>query len=66
METLLGVKGKDFVMIAADSTHANSIIVLKSGKFNRNKHNLNILIRHFFFISIKFQMKIKSTRFPRN
>lgn len=35
METLLGVKGKDFVMIAADSTHANSIIVLKSGKIAR-------------------------------
>lgn len=52
METLLGVKGKDFVMIAADSTHANSIIVLKSGKLKLNfdKHNLNHDFRHFFFI----------------
>jgi len=32
METLLGIKGKDFVMLAADKTQINSIFVLKDGK----------------------------------
>lgn len=32
METLLGIKGPDFVMLAADTTHARSIIVMKEGK----------------------------------
>jgi len=32
METLLGIKGPDFVMLAADTTHANSVIVMKEGK----------------------------------
>ncbi|XP_052868963.1 proteasome subunit beta type-2 isoform X1 [Anopheles cruzii] len=29
METLLGIRGPDFVMLAADCTHAHSIMVLK-------------------------------------
>lgn len=32
METLLGIKGPDFVMVAADSTQAQSIIMMKEGK----------------------------------
>lgn len=32
METLLGIKGPDFVMLAADTTHAHSVIVMKEGK----------------------------------
>lgn len=32
METILGIKGPDFVMVAADSTHARSIMVMKTGK----------------------------------
>lgn len=32
METILGIKGQDFVMVAADCTQANSIITLKEGK----------------------------------
>lgn len=32
METLLGIKGPDFVMLAADTTHARSIVVMKDGK----------------------------------
>lgn len=31
METLLGIKGPDFVMVAADSTQAQSIIMMKEG-----------------------------------
>jgi hypothetical protein len=33
METLLGLKGQDFVMVAADRSHAHSIMVLKDGKY---------------------------------
>lgn len=33
METIVGVKGKDFVMLAADSSHPHSIMVLKDGKY---------------------------------
>lgn len=33
METILGIKGPDFVMVAADSTHARSIMVMKTGKY---------------------------------
>lgn len=32
METILGIKGKDFVMLAADCAQAHSIITLKDGK----------------------------------
>lgn len=32
METLMGVKGQDFVMLACDSTHISQIIKLKHGK----------------------------------
>ena len=31
METILGLKGADFVMVAADCTQAHSIITLKEG-----------------------------------
>lgn len=31
METLLGIKGPDFVMVAADSTQAHSIMMMKEG-----------------------------------
>lgn len=33
METIIGIKGKDFVMLAADSSHPHSIMVLKDGKY---------------------------------
>lgn len=32
METIIGIKGKDFVMLCADSSHPHSIMVLKDGK----------------------------------
>lgn len=32
METILGIRGPDFVMVAADTTQARSIIVMKEGK----------------------------------
>lgn len=31
METILGIKGPDFVMLAADCTQAHSIIMMKEG-----------------------------------
>lgn len=47
METLLGIKGPDFIMLAADCTQAHSIIMMKEGialffRFNNliNIHNL--------------------------
>lgn len=39
METVIGVKGKDFVMLAADSTHPHSIMVLKDGNFSEKSIN---------------------------
>lgn len=35
METILGIRGPDFVMVAADTTQARSIIVMKEGKFTK-------------------------------
>ena len=31
MECLIGITGKDFVILAADTNHAHSIVVLKHG-----------------------------------
>ncbi|XP_068150866.1 probable proteasome subunit beta type-2 [Drosophila tropicalis] len=44
METLLGIKGPDFVMLAADSTHARSIIVMKEDENKIHKVSDNLLI----------------------
>lgn len=33
MECLIGIKFKDFVLVAADMTNAQSIMVMKDGKF---------------------------------
>lgn len=33
MECLIGVKGKDFVMVASDTSNARSIVRMKDGKF---------------------------------
>lgn len=33
METIVGIKGKDFVMLCADSSHPHSIMILKDGKY---------------------------------
>lgn len=33
METILGIRGPDFVMLCADTTQARSIIVMKEGEF---------------------------------
>lgn len=33
METIVGIKGKDYVMLAADSSHPHSIMLLKDGKY---------------------------------
>jgi 20S proteasome alpha/beta subunit len=33
MECLIGIVGKDFVMLAADMNAAHSIVVMKHGKF---------------------------------
>ncbi|KAH8241831.1 hypothetical protein KR026_005539 [Drosophila bipectinata] len=44
METLLGIKGPDFVMLAADTTHARSIIVMKDDQNKIHKVSDNLLI----------------------
>ncbi|KAH8339427.1 hypothetical protein KR074_008327 [Drosophila pseudoananassae] len=44
METLLGIKGPDFVMLAADTTHARSIIVMKDDQNKIHKVSNNLLI----------------------
>lgn len=40
METIIGIKGKDFVMLAADSSHPHSIMLLKDGKYHRKFYSL--------------------------
>ncbi|EDV33422.1 uncharacterized protein Dana_GF24340 [Drosophila ananassae] len=44
METLLGIKGPDFVMLAADTTHARSIVVMKDDQNKIHKVSNNLLI----------------------
>lgn len=39
METILGIRGPDFVMVAADTTQARSIIVMKEGMFVVSSQN---------------------------
>jgi 20S proteasome subunit beta 4 len=46
MECLIGITGKDFVILAADTNHAHSIVVLKHG----NKFFFLILIESFWII----------------
>lgn len=41
METILGLKGADFVMVAADCTQAHSIITLKEGEKFKQKDLMN-------------------------
>lgn len=36
METIVGIKGKDYVMLAADSSHPHSIMLLKDGNYCTN------------------------------
>jgi hypothetical protein len=33
MECLIGIVGKDFVLVASDTQQAHSIVVMKHGKF---------------------------------
>lgn len=56
METLLGIKGPDFVMLAADCTQAHSIIMMKEGKLQHNLNKRMILhkIRPLKFIIFLF------------
>lgn len=55
METIIGIKGKDFIMLAADSTHPHSIMVLKDGnllvKLNVSNQFDFTMIRQFFFLA---------------
>ena len=45
METILGIRGPDFVMVAADTTQARSIIVMKEGmSFERLLNNNDFTI----------------------
>uniref|UniRef100_A0A0K8TSM5 Proteasome subunit beta n=1 Tax=Tabanus bromius TaxID=304241 RepID=A0A0K8TSM5_TABBR len=44
METILGIKGPDFVMVAADKTHAHSIVVMKNDENKIYKISDNLLM----------------------
>ncbi|XP_055642730.1 proteasome subunit beta type-2-like [Toxorhynchites rutilus septentrionalis] len=44
METLMGIRGPDFVMLAADCTHAHSIMVLKDDENKIYKISDNLLM----------------------
>lgn len=39
MECLIGIRCRDFVMLAADMTNAHSIMVMKTGKIFDRLHN---------------------------
>lgn len=65
METLLGIKGPDFVMLAADTTHANSVIVMKEGKATKQRIQMDSStpgpVLTFDYLHF-FQMRTKSIR----
>ncbi|XP_058815659.1 proteasome subunit beta type-2-like [Topomyia yanbarensis] len=44
METLMGIRGPDFVMLAADSSHAHSIMVLKDDETKIYKISDNLMM----------------------
>ncbi|KXJ71212.1 proteasome subunit beta type-2 [Aedes albopictus] len=44
METLMGIRGPDFVMLAADCTHAHSIMVLKDDESKIYKISDNLMM----------------------
>ncbi|XP_058451605.1 proteasome subunit beta type-2-like [Malaya genurostris] len=44
METLMGIRGPDFVMLAADSSHAHSIMVLKDDESKIYKISDNLMM----------------------
>ena len=44
METILGIRGPDFVMVAADTTQARSIIVMKEDESKIHKIGDNLMI----------------------
>ena len=55
METILGIRGPDFVMVAADTTQARSIIVMKEGmSFERLSNNNDFTIFVFARSLIQF------------
>lgn len=69
MDTILGIRGPTFVMLAADTTQARSIVVMKQGKQQQNLSTISIMtqrklrnleLKEFYF----FQMKIKYTKYP--
>lgn len=35
MECVIGITGKDFVLVASDTTQAHSIVVMKHGKIRK-------------------------------
>lgn len=47
METILGIRGPDFVMLAADTTHASSIVVMKNDQNKIHKINDKLMIAAF-------------------
>lgn len=70
METIVGIKGKDFVMLAADSTHPHSIMVLKDGNnlcftFLRVINStMTCKINNFINDTFSLKMPTKFTRYP--
>lgn len=40
----MGIRGPDFVMLAADCTHAHSIMVLKDGKLKIDLESRNLFL----------------------
>lgn len=63
METLLGIKGPDFVMLAADTTHAHSVIVMKEGKTRRQvAKGVQYTGSGANIICIYFKMRTRSIR----
>lgn len=69
METIVGIKGKDYVMLCADSSHPHSIMLLKDGKYCTNLTFLTNTVndsakKQNLILQFPFQMKTRSSKSP--
>lgn len=51
MECVIGIVGKDFVLVASDTNQAHSIVIMKQGGFL--SEILKILVFQIFFYSLR-------------
>lgn len=52
MECVIGITGKDFVLVASDTIQAHSIIVMKQGEIESDLFDLSRLDRFIFHLGL--------------